>query len=374
VARIGGDEFVVLLESAGTDDGTASRHAINIANRINAALRQRFELGEVSHRASASIGIVVFDGHEDKADEILKRADIAMYEAKTSGRDGMVMFDPAALDNASERYRLLADLRETVGRGGDELELHFQPLIDRNGHVASAEALLRWNHPELGMLYPDRFISLADQFGLANELAFVVLEKGIGTLARWASDGVLSGIGLAINVSAHSFTNEDFVSSLKRLLEKYGVSGSRLTIEITEHVTVRDEYLVARRMRELKALGVRLSLDDFGTGYSSLTYLKKLPFDEVKIDGSFVTDIETTESDRALVRTILGMAETLGLKAVAEHVETRAQEAFLREHGCDYCQGWLYAKAMPRHDFVAYVRQANPKPAVSLVSGLRRPA
>lgn len=374
VARIGGDEFVVLLEGIGNDDGTASRHAINIANRINSAMRQRFELGEASHRASASIGIVVFDGKEDKADEILKRADIAMYEAKTSGRDSMVLFNPAALGKASERYALLADLRETIGRGGDELELHFQPLMDSNNKVAAAEALLRWNHPEHGTVFPDRFVQLADQFGLAHELGFIVLEKGISALAQWATDSDLCDIGLSINVSAHSFTNDDFVPSLKNLLERYGVNGTKLTIEITEHVTVRDEYAVATKMRELKALGVRLSLDDFGTGYSSLTYLKKLPFDEVKIDGSFVADIETTESDRALVRTILAMAETLDLTVVAEHVETKAQEEFLNAHGCEYRQGWLYAKAMSREAFVDHVRETNPRPAAAMVGNFRQPA
>lgn len=374
VARIGGDEFVVLLESIGNDEANASRHAINIANRINAAMRQRFDLGGISHRASASIGIVVFDGQEDQADEILKRADIAMYEVKNSGRDSMILFDPAALGHASERYRLLADLRETIGNGGDELELHFQPLVDGNGHVTAAEALLRWHHPDLGVVYPDRFISLADQFGLANDLGLIVLEKGIQTLAHWTNDSMLGGIGMSINVSANSFTNEQFPPALKRLLEAYGVSGSRLTIEITEHVTIHDERVVARRIRALKALGVRLSLDDFGTGYSSLTYLKKLPFDEVKIDGSFIADIETTESDRALVSTILAMAQTLGLAAVAEHVETAAQHDFLRKHGCDRFQGWLYAKAIPRADFAAHVRKTNPRPAVALVSGFRHPA
>jgi EAL domain-containing protein (putative c-di-GMP-specific phosphodiesterase class I) len=201
-----------------------------------------------------------------------------------------------------------------------------------------------------------------------------VLERGVSTLARWSTDGMLSGIGMSINVSANSFTNEEFVPRLRRLLDTYGVSGSRLTIEITEHVTIHDEHIVARRMHELKALGVRLSLDDFGTGYSSLTYLKKLPFDEVKIDGSFIADIETTESDRALVRTILAMAQTLGLAAVAERVETAAQQDFLREHGCDSFQGWLYAKAMPQDAFTAHVRKMNPRPAVTAISDLRRPA
>ncbi|MBO6719329.1 MAG: EAL domain-containing protein [Rhizobiaceae bacterium] len=372
VARIGGDEFVVLLESIGSDNASASREAIGIASRINGAMRQRFELGEVSYRASASIGIVVFDQQADTADEVLKRADIAMYEAKSMGRDSLVLFDPVSLGKASERYELLSDLREAIGQGGDQLELHFQPQVDAEGRISAAEGLLRWNHPDQGMIYPDRFIPVSEQFGLANELGLIVLEKGISALARWAQDSTLAGIGLSINASAQCFTNDDFIPKLTRMLEQYQVSGSKLTIEITEHVTGRDEHLVARRMRDLKALGVRLSLDDFGTGYSSLTYLKKLPFDEVKIDGSFVADIETAESDRALVRTILAMAKTLGIAAVAEHVETAAQEEFLKQHGCDYCQGWLYAKAMPATEFAAHVKAADPTSA--LVRTLRRPA
>jgi diguanylate cyclase (GGDEF)-like protein/PAS domain S-box-containing protein len=374
VARIGGDEFVVLLEAVGQDNASASRHAIGFAHRINGTMRQRFELGEARHRGSASIGIVVFDGSEDKAEEILKRADIAMYEAKTSGRDSLALFDPASLGRASERYRLLSDLRDTMGRGGDELELHFQPMVNREGHVVAAEALIRWNHPQLGMIFPDRFIPLAEQYGLAHELGMMVIRWGILTLAEWTHDPHLAGLGLSINTSVHCFSHDDCVPVLKGLLDEHQVSGSRLTMEITENVMARDEAVVARRMRDLKALGVRLSLDDFGTGYSSLTYLKKLPFDEVKIDGGFVADIETTESDRALVRTILGMAETLGLAAVAEHVETAAQEEFLREYGCDYYQGWLYAKALPGGQFANHVRATNPRPALAPVRAFQQPA
>ena len=368
VARIGGDEFVVLLERSGADDATAARRAINTANRINGAMRQRFELGDFSYRASASVGLVIFDGREDKADEILKRADIAMYEAKASGRDSLAIFDPASLNKATERYQLLADLRDTIARGGAELELHFQPLVDAGGHITSAEALLRWNHPEFGTVLPGRFVPLADQFGLASDLAMIVFEKGIAALAKWATDSHLAGIRLSINASAHAFTNERFVPELTQLLGAHGVSGSMLTIEITEHVAGQNEQVIARRMRELKALGIRLSLDDFGTGNSSLNYLKRLPFDEVKIDGSFVADIEAADTDRALVTTILGMTRTLGLTAVAEQVETASQEQFLKENGCESYQGWRYAKAMPDADFQAHVRKTNPRPAVALVS------
>lgn len=374
VARIGGDEFVVLIEHGGGDDATAARQAINTANRINSALRQRFEMGDLSYRSSASVGVVIFDGQEEKADEILKRADIAMYEAKASGRDSLAIFDPASLNKATERYRLLADLRATIARGGDELELHFQPLVDAGGQVTAAEALLRWNHPELGIVLPARFVPLADQFGMASELAMIVFEKGISSLAGWAGDSQLGGLRLAINASAHAFTNERFVPELGQLLKAHGVPGSMLTIEITEHVASRNSQVVARRMHELKALGIRLSLDDFGSGNSSLNHLKRLPFDEVKIDGSFVADIEGKDSDRALIRTILGMTRTLGLSAVAEQVETASQEQFLKDNGCEAYQGWRYAKAMPDADFKAHVRKTNNRPAAPLLADAGREA
>ena len=374
VARIGGDEFVVLLEALGADNATASRHAIAVAGRINSAMRQRFELGESSYLASASIGVVVFDGSYGKADEILKHADIAMYEAKTSGRDSMALFDPASLERTSQRYRLIADLRDTIGRGGDELELHFQPLLDADGRVRAAEALLRWQHPERGMVMPAEFVDLAEQFGASCDLGRIVFQKGIATLAEWAKDSHLADIGLSINTSANCFTNEEFVPGLTSMLRENGVSGTRLTVEITEQVTVRDAHTVGRRMRALKAQGMRLSLDDFGTGYSSLAHLKSLPFDEVKIDGSFIADIETTENDRALVSTVLGMIRTLGLASVAEHVETAGQAEFLKRQGCDLFQGWLYAKALPAAEFAAFVRATNGAKTLSGVTKLRVPA
>lgn len=366
VARIGGDEFVALISRSAEDEATVARQAITIANRINSVMRQRFELGDISYRASASVGLVIFDGQEAKADEILKRADIAMYEAKAAGRDSLAIFDPASLNKASERYRLLADLRATIARSGHQLELHFQPLVDAHGQINSAEALLRWNHPEFGTILPDRFVPLADQFGLACELAMIVFEKGIATLADWANDEQLAGIRLAINASARAFTNERFVPELMELLKGHNVPGNLLTIEITEHVAGQSEQVILRRMRELKALGIRLSLDDFGAGNSSLNYLKRLPFDEVKIDGSFVADIEAAETDRALVQTILGMTRTLGLTAVAEQVETASQEKFLRDNGCESYQGWHYAKAMPGAEFEAHVRKNTPRHAVAL--------
>lgn len=363
VARIGGDEFVVVLEAIGGDDAEAADKAVAVGNHIIAAMRRSFEIGAISHRASASIGVVVFDGESATPDEILKRADIAMYEAKSAGRDSLALYDPVAMSHESERYQLLADLRATIGRGGDELELHFQPQIGQDGRVVAAEALIRWRHPAHGTIYPDRFIPLAEQFGLIGELSRLVLTEGVKRLARWKGDPQLHGLRLAVNLSVQCFQSDEIIALVRGLLDEYRIDGGRLTIEVTEHVMARDQQMIAARLHQLKELGVRLSLDDFGTGYSSLTYLKRLPFDEVKIDGSFVADIETAENDRVLVKTILVMAHTLGLTAVAEHVETFAQEGFLREYGCNCFQGWLYSKALPVQGFEAFARALTPAPA-----------
>ncbi len=357
VARIGGDEFVVILEAAGVDEANATRHAIVVANRLLVAMREPFELAAVRHLASASVGVVVFDGAEARPDEILKRADIAMYQAKTGGRNGMALFDPASMVREGERYRLVGDLRAALG--GNEFELHFQPQVDDRGVIVGAEGLLRWNHPRLGMVFPDRFIPLAEQFGLIEDLSRAVFDLGLATLASWQRDPLTAHLRLALNVSVQSFNCDSFGAMLKQMVDAHGVDASRLTLELTEHVMARDHERVARLMAEIKELGVRLSLDDFGTGYSSLAYLKTLPFDELKIDGRFVADIETGESDRALVKTILVMARNLGLTSVAEHVENIRQQAFLRAFGCDYFQGYLYGKAVPAAAFLDRLRELS---------------
>ncbi|CAG0973962.1 MAG: EAL domain-containing protein [Rhizobiaceae bacterium] len=359
VARIGGDEFVIIIDEAGDDTARATRRGIGAAGQVLAALHDPFELGELNHIASASVGVVVFDGAEQRPDELLKRADIAMYQAKAAGRNGMALFDPATMDRETERYRLLSDLRKAFTR--KELELHYQVQVDDTGNAVGAEGLLRWSHPELGMVYPDRFIPLAEQFGLNDELTRYVLDAGVGALAGWQSNPETANLRLSLNVSVQSFNTDDFAGRLAEIIGAHGVDASKLTLELTEHVMAQNHEHVAGRMAEVKKLGVRLSLDDFGTGYSSLAYLKTLPLDEVKVDGGFIADIEHSESNRALVKTILVMARNLGLNAVAEHVENVRQEAFLRAFGCDFFQGYLYGRAMPADAFLAYVAESRGK-------------
>jgi diguanylate cyclase (GGDEF)-like protein/PAS domain S-box-containing protein len=355
VARIGGDEFVVILNGVGHTHAEASRASIMAANRVLMAMRSDFEIERFMHRSSASLGVVVFGNGDAEPDEILKHADIAMYQVKAAGRNGVALYDHLSMSGESDRYRLLNDLKAAIA--SNALELHFQPQVDDRGRVVGAEALCRWSHPELGMLLPERFVPLTEQFGLIREFGYEILQKGIKELARWRQTEALANMRLAVNVNVQSFAADDFVSNLAGLLARHRVDPRSLTLELTEHVVTRDSNLIAQRMEELKKLGVRLSLDDFGSGYSSIAHLKRLPFDELKIDGCFVADIEKGESDRALIKSILGTARTLKLTAVAEHVENVRQEAFLRAFGCDFFQGYLYSPAMPASEFTAFVER-----------------
>ncbi len=345
VARMGGDEFVVMMEGIAGDQSLAYGMATAAANQMLAALREPFEQGEIRHASSASIGVVAFDGTERRVDELLKQADIAMYEAKSAGRDAVALFDPSWMECEKERYVLVGELRKAIAE--ETLDVHYQPQIDRSGRIVAAEALLRWNHPTLGSVPPLRIVALAEQSGLIASLCRFVLGRAVARLAEWSKDPSTAQLRLAVNVSVKTFAASGFVSFVEDLVAAHAIDASRLTIEFTESVTVTDKAEIASRMRALKELGIRFSLDDFGSGFSSIARLKKLPFDEVKIDGGLVADIERSDGDRALVRTILAMANTLHLEVVAEHVETKNQEAFLHAFGCDYFQGFLYGAAVP---------------------------
>ncbi|MBX3568195.1 MAG: EAL domain-containing protein [Rhizobiaceae bacterium] len=357
VARLGGDEFVVVVEEAGGDAAQATLRAISIANRIVSEMNREFALGDLKHAGSASVGLVMVDGAVQSPDDLLKRADAAMYQAKAAGRNGVAIFEPGALDQEAERRQVAADLREALS--GDQLVLHFQPQVDFAGRVVGAEALVRWHHPRRGLIAPAQFVALASQFGLGDALARHVLDRGLRTLAGWSREPAMCHLRLALNVTTQCFAADGFVRTLTDLIDHHGVDAGLVTLELTEHVMTREPKRIARRMSELKQLGLRLALDDFGTGQSSLAYLKQLPFDEIKIDGGFVADIEGTDSDRALVKTMLSMASTLGLRSVAEHVENVRQEAFLRAYGCDVLQGNFYCQPLPADEFGALFGPAD---------------
>lgn len=340
VGRFGGDEFVLLFDSLGTERGDALTNAIGGANKILREFDRGFNLAGTIHNATPSIGIVVFDGENQTAAEIIKCADIAMYEAKKSGRNNYSVFDPASLKDVSEVYALQRELGAAIRRR--ELFFEYQPQVNDEGRIVCAEALIRWNHPARGILPPGEFIPVAEMNGLILDIGEWALDQAVVTLTEWSRRPSMREIGLAVNISVQQFRSAAFVEEVRRRIAQSGIDPQLLTLELTEHVMARDPDTVARRMAELKEIGVRFSLDDFGTGYSSLSQLNSFPFDEVKIDGAFVSDIEHREQNRTLIEAILGMAHALELETVAEHVSSQFQVDFLKNRGCRHFQGFYY--------------------------------
>jgi diguanylate cyclase (GGDEF)-like protein len=359
VARLAGDEFVVLLEGLGRIKSTAEQKTSAVAAKILAALVQPFEHGQVRHVATASVGGVCFDGSASSVDEIIKNADTAMYAAKKAGRNAFRLFEPAKpIDNA-QQIRIADDLRQIVY--DKQIVLRLQPQVNKEGRTCGAEALLRWNHPKLGLLAPDRFMVLAERNGIAPDINAYVLENAIRLLGAWQAEPDTSGLRLAVNIAADQLFDPELPRTLRETLRRHSAPPQYLTLEFTEETIAKNRDEAMKAMARLKTTGVRLSLDDFGTGYSSLAQLKDMPLSEIKIDGRFIRHMHDRPKDAALVKTMLSMAETLGLDAVAEHVETAAQEKFLLKSGCSLFQGFLYSGAMTRGDFEESVRQANAR-------------
>ena len=345
VARFGGDEFVVLVEGLSVDTGQGSAEAALIASHIGTVLGKPFTLVDIIHHSTPSIGIVLF-GHEPcTVDELLKQADLAMYQAKASGRNTQRFFDPEMQAAVSRRSALEADLRR--GLHSKELVLYYQPIVDSAGHRQGAEALVRWSHPTRGLVPPGEFIALAEQTGLIVTLGQWVLETACTQLALWSQRESMRDLAVSINVSVRQFRQADFVERVLDALRTTGARPDRLKIELTESLLMVDVEDSIARMEHLRRVGVGFSLDDFGTGYSSLSYLKRLPLDQIKIDQGFVRDLQTDPNDAAIVRTILALAESLDLAVVAEGVETPGQLEFLKCHGCTAFQGYLFGRPMP---------------------------
>ena len=359
VARFGGDEFVIVIESVGADPGEAQARAAMVARKAVEAFRVPFRLGAIEHTATLSIGVVVFSAESEKTEELLKSADIAMYEAKINGRDGFEMFDPVSRQRVADSYALQSDLRGACDRG--EMRLMFQPQVDARGIVKGVEALLRWDHPLLGTVMPGSFIPLAEQSGLIDGIDDWVLSEGVRTLARWRENEALLDMALSVNVSAKHFRKPGFPDEIGQLVKDSCIDPSRLILELTEHTMAANREELQRRMLAIKAYGVRFSLDDFGTGYSSLSFLKDLPLDEVKIDGSFISGITNERADREFVRMILALARTLGLSTVAERVENAFQESFLIECGCDLFQGFYHSGPVGEAELAAFVREREKR-------------
>jgi diguanylate cyclase (GGDEF)-like protein/PAS domain S-box-containing protein len=345
VARLGGDEFVVMLEDIGEGPEEAGAQAELVGRKVLAALNQEYALDGQRHHSSPSIGVTLFFQHLHSLEELLKRADLAMYQAKAAGRNTLRFYDPEMQAAATARAALEVDIRESLQR--DEFVLYYQPVVDENEVTSGVEALLRWKHPVRGQVSPAEFIPVAEQTGLILQLGQWVMNKACVQLANWARDPCTSDLTIAVNVSARQFRQPEFTSQVKELLRVSGAAPQRLKLELTESLLLSDVDDAIRKMEELQSVGVRFALDDFGTGYSSLSYLKRLPLDQLKIDQSFVRDVLVDPNDAAIARTILNLAQSLDLGVVAEGVETQGQFDFLLQSGCKAFQGYLFGRPVP---------------------------
>jgi diguanylate cyclase (GGDEF)-like protein/PAS domain S-box-containing protein len=351
IARFGGDEFVLILEQLDEDKTDAAAQAEMVGEKIRMVLGQPCKLNGLEHHCSASIGINLFIDHPGNTDELLKQADVAMYQAKQAGRNTIRFFDPVMQAVLDARGKMEMALRGALANR--QFCLHYQVQVDEEYQPIGAEALLRWNHPDLGMVPPVEFIQLAEENGMIQQIGLWVLETACKQLRLWQGNPLFSQLNVAVNVSKHQFRQGDFVAQVKAVLEKSGIKPNRLKLELTESLLLNNVEDSISKMQQLKSIGVDFSMDDFGTGYSSLSYLKRLPLDQIKIDQSFVHDISTNPNDAAIVQTIIAMASTLGLRVLAEGVETEVQRKFLESSGCLAFQGYLFGKAMPAETFEA---------------------
>lgn len=357
VARLGGDEFVVMLEKLGIGASDAVAQAGVIAEKILAELRRPYELEGGRFHSTASIGISLFRGHDTTVDELLKRADMAMYGAKTAGRNTVRFFDPAMQWALEERTALEAELRVAVS--ANQFAVYYQVQVDAANRPIGAEALLRWQNPGRGAVAPEHFIPLAEDTGLILPIGQWILEQVCAQLKAWEVDPHARELQVAVNVSAHQFRQPDFVARVMSALERAGAAANRLKLELTESAVLWNVDDTVSKMRALREAGVRFSMDDFGTGYSSLAYLTQLPLDQLKIDRSFVSTIETSRANAVIVQTIINMSITLGIQVIAEGVETEGQCAFLEHAGCRAYQGFLFSKALPLEHFEALLREGT---------------
>jgi diguanylate cyclase (GGDEF)-like protein/PAS domain S-box-containing protein len=358
VARVGGDEFVVVLEDLHLDADEAATQTRLIGEKILSVLDSPYHLAEVEYRTTASVGATVFCGRQYSIDELLKQADLAMYKSKEMGRNAMRFFDPAMQTVVLERAALEAGLRRAIE--GGQLVLHYQAQVVAGGSVTGAEVLVRWLDPQRGMVPPAEFIPLAEETGLILALGNWVLETACNQLARWAMRPETAHLSIAVNVSAQQFREADFVETVYATLTRTGADPRRLKLELTESLLVDNVEDIIDKMHALQGQGVEFSLDDFGIGYSSLSYLKRLPLNQLKIDQSFVRDVLLDPNDAAIAKTIVALAQSLGLGVIAEGVETDAQRRFLADAGCLAYQGYFFCRPLPVEGFEQYALAFEP--------------
>ncbi|HIJ61875.1 MAG TPA: EAL domain-containing protein [Rhodospirillaceae bacterium] len=357
VARLGGDEFIVLLGDLSENSEEAAAQAKLVGEKILAAVSRPYLLAGHDCRSTPSVGITLFGDKRDSIDDLLKQADIAMYQAKAAGRSTLRFFDPDLQATVQAHSAMIEDLR--LGLKFGQFSLYYQPQVE-NGRIIGAEALIRWQHPERGLVAPADFIPLAEETGLILPLGQWVLESACARIFAWADRPGMADLTVAVNVSAHQLRQHNFVEEVLSAVDRTNADPHKLKLELTESMLIDNIEDVITKMNALKSYGIRFSLDDFGTGYSSLSYLKRLPLGQLKIDRSFVTDVLNDANDAAIAQTIVALGQTLGLKVIAEGVETEAQRDFLAEHGCNAYQGYLFSRPVPVEEFESLLESAVP--------------
>ena len=357
VARLGGDEFVVMLEDLSENMLEAATQAETVGEKILTTLNQVYQLASHEHHSTPSIGVTLFGERQENIDEPLKRADLAMYQAKAAGRNTLRFFDPRMQAVVTARAALELGLREALVK--NQFCLHYQAQVTSEHWLTGAEVLVRWQHPQRGMVSPAEFIPLAEETGLITAIGHWVLGSACTQLAIWARQPEMAHLTIAVNVSPRQFNQRDFVNQVLTILEYTGANPEKLKLELTEGLLVSNVEDVIIKMRTLKEKGIGFSLDDFGTGYSSLSYLKRLPLDQLKIDQSFVRDILIDSNDAAIAKMVIALANSLGLAVIAEGVETEAQRDYLANQGCHAYQGYLFSRPLPLQEFESLVKRGQ---------------
>jgi diguanylate cyclase (GGDEF)-like protein/PAS domain S-box-containing protein len=353
VARLGGDEFVILLENRGDKPLDPAKGARAVAERILAALGEPYVLPGYLHHSTCSIGVTLFGKSDRTVSELLKQADLAMYQAKSAGRNTVCFFDPEMQAVVSANAALAADLRQAWRE--NQFKIDYQPQVGADGRMIGVEALLRWQHPQRGTVPPDQFIAAAEETSLIIPIGRWVLEAACAQLAAWAGRPDRRHLSIAVNVSVKQFRHPEFVDEVMEAIAQSGIQPHKLKLELTESLLADGIDVTIAKMGSLKDMGVTLSLDDFGIGYSSLSYLKRLPLDQLKIDREFVKDILTDANDAAIARTVIDLARSLDLDVIAEGVETQDQREFLARQGCHSYQGYLFCRPLPIDELEAFM-------------------
>jgi len=362
VARLGGDEFVVLLDNLSKNNIEAASKTKLIGEKILARLNQPYTLANHVYHCSASIGATLFIGDKLPKEELMKQADIAMYQAKKDGRNSLNFFDPIMQQTISNRVSLEKALRQAIEQS--QFYLYYQIQVNNSHQPIGAEALIRWEHPQIGLISPDEFIALAEETGLILPVGKWIINTACAQLKDWQQNAHTRDLTLSVNVSAKQFHQTEFVAQVRTAVQQHGILPGTLKLELTESMLLKNIDDTISTMNSLRDIGIQLSLDDFGTGYSSLQYLKRLPLDQLKIDQSFICDITSNNSDKAIVDTIITMAKNLNMDTIAEGVETKEQQLLLFESGCYNYQGYFFGKPLPIDQFDEYLLQVSSKNSV----------